>query len=274
MAVKLTPLSDVLGAEVTGIDLHETISNDDKEALRRGLLDHHLLLVRQPDIDDGEHMRFCAIFGDIQAERTVPDSQSEEIVGMMHVSNVREDGILPNGEMWFHSDQCYFDTPCKCTSLYGIETPKSGGFTRYSNCIAAYDDLPETTKTRLEGLVGMNIYDYASPNMHMKTADRTPGAPQYGQPVIRTQPETGKKSIYVNRLMTDYILDIDADEGRAILDDLFSRIEDERYVYDHRWQPGDLVIWDNRCLVHARTDFDPAEPRILRRFAVAGEKPT
>ena len=73
--------------------------------------------------------------------------------------------------------------------------------------------------------------------------------------------------------MTDSILDIDEAESRTILEDLFTRIEDERYVYEHPWQPGDLVIWDNRCLVHARTDFDSAEPRLLRRFSVTGEKP-
>ena len=273
MAASFKPLSDVLGAEVLGIDLHRPIADNDAAALRQALLDYHVLLVRQPDVTDREHMTFCETFGDIQAERTVPDAESGQVAGMMHVSNVRDDGILPNGEMWFHSDQCYFDTPCKCTSLYGIETPKSGGFTRFSNCIAAYNDLPPATKARLDGLVGMNVYDYASPNMNKKTADRTPDAPQYAQPLIRSHTETGAKSIYVNRLMTDSILDIDEAESRTILEDLFTRIEDERYVYEHPWQPGDLVIWDNRCLVHARTDFDSVEPRLLRRFSVTGEKP-
>ena len=152
-------------------------------------------------------------------------------------------------------------------------TPKSGGYTRFSDCIAAYEGLPEATKHRIEGIKGVNYYDYFTPNSCKKVTDWEPDAPHYAHPIVRFHPETGKKSIYVNRLMTDSLVDVEPDEAQLILEALFERIEDERYIYTHPWQPGDLMIWDNRCLVHGRTDFDPAEPRILRRFAVTGEKP-
>ncbi len=273
MPLKLEPLSEVMGVEVIGLDLHRPILEVDGETLRQALLDHHVVLVRQDGVSDLEHMRYCQVYGEIQAERTVVEVESREIVGMLHVSNVREDGVLPDGEMWLHSDQCYFDTPGKCTSLYGIATPKSGGHTRYADCIAAYEDLPEATKKRIDGLKGVNYYDYFTPNSCTKVEAWKPDAPHYAHPVVRFHPETGKRSIYVNRLMTQEVVGLQADEGREILEELFEHVENERYIYTHPWQPGDLMIWDNRCLLHGRTDFDPSEPRILRRFAVKGEMP-
>jgi taurine dioxygenase len=273
MSLTLQPLSEVMGTEIIGLDLRQPIAHEDAQTLRQALLDHHVVLVNQVGLSDREHMRYCEVYGDIQAERTVVDAESDEVFGMMHVSNVLEGGVLPNGDMWLHSDQCYFDTPGKCTSLYGIETPKSGGHTRFSDCIAAYEDLPEATKKRIEGLKAINYYDYFTPNSCKKVTDWKPDAQHHAHPVVRFHPETGTKSIYVNRLMTENLVDVDEDAGREILEELFDMIEDERFIYTHPWKPGDLMIWDNRCLVHGRTDFDPAEPRILRRFAVRGEVP-
>ena len=119
----------------------------------------------------------------------------------------------------------------------------------------------------------MNSYDYPSPNSYKKTAERAAGAPRYAHPIVRTHPETGRKSLYLNRLMTDYILDMDEAESTALLDTLFDYVENEDFVYTHPWRPNDLIIWENRCLVHARTDFDPSERRLLRRFALQGDKP-
>ena len=285
MVLSVRRLSEPLGAEITGIDLRQPISDAIKAALQQALLDHHFIVVPGQALNDLQHMRFCEVFGEIQSERTVPslssistkwstsDNQSEEVVGMMQVSNFVEDGILPNGEMWFHSDQCYFDTPCKCTSLHSIVAPKSGGHTRFSNCIKAYETLPEETQRRLDGRTGMNIYDYHSENMCTLKTPHSPNAPRYSHPLARFHPETGNRSLYLNRFMTDHVVDMDPDESRNLLDELFDHMEQEEFIYEHPWKVGDLAIWDNRCLLHARTDFDPSEKRQLRRFAVVGERP-
>ena len=273
MVLSVRRLSKPLGAEVIGIDLRQPINDGIKAELQRALLDHHFLVVPGQELTDLQHMQFCEVFGDIQAERTVPDNESEEVVGMMQVSNFVEDGILPNGEMWFHSDQCYFDTPCKCTSLHSIVAPKSGGHTRFSNCIIAYETLPEETRRRLEGHTGMNIYDYNSENMCTLKKKHSPNAPRYAHPLVRSHPETGNRSLYLNRFMTDHVVNMDPDESQKLLDELFDHVEQEEFIYEHPWKVGDLAIWDNRCLLHARTDFDPSEKRQLRRFAVTGERP-
>ena len=273
MGLNIRRISDALGAEISGVDLREPADEATKSEFRQALLDHHLIVVPGQQLSDLQHKQFCEFFGEIHAERTVPDRESDEIVGMLRVSNFHKDGILPNGEMWFHSDQCYFDIPCKCTSLHSIVAPKSGGHTRFSNCIKAYEALPEEKRFLLKGLAGMNIYDYHSPNRCKVTGEHPPDAHRYPHPLVRFHPETGKRSLYLNRLMTDHVVDMEVSSGRQLLGTLFDQLERDEFVYEHAWAEGDLVIWDNRCLVHARTDFDPSEKRLLRRFLVAGEKP-
>ena len=109
--------------------------------------------------------------------------------------------------------------------------------------------------------------------MHVLKTEHSPDAPRCAHPLVRYHPETGKRSLYLNRLMTDYIVDVDIVGGKALLEELFDHAERDELVYEHPWREGDLTIWDNRCLLHARTDFDSSEKRLLRRFAVRGERP-
>ena len=273
-SLTVTPLCDALGAEIGGPDLREELDDVAVSQLRQAWLDHHLLLVRDQELNDVEHRRFCQYLGELQMERTAKAVESKDIAGMLYVSNVRADAILPSGDMWFHSDQCYFDKPGKATSLYAIETPATGGNTRFANCHLAYESLGESMQQKIDGRVAMNMYAYPSRNECKKLDTREAGAHQYAHPMVRTHPETGRKSLYINRLMTDYIVDMDETESSELLDTLFDHMENEDFVYEHSWRNKDLVIWENRCLIHARTNFDPSERRLLRRFALQGDKPS
>lgn len=273
MGIEITRLSEPLGASIMGVDLSKPIEPEVDEILKQAILDHYFIVLPGQHIEPGEHQRFCKTFGEIQPQRSVQEMESQDHIGMMHVSNAREDGILPNGEMWFHSDQPYFDKPVKMTSLQAIELPKVGGNTRFANCYLAYETLDEATRARIDGRMGMNVYDYNERNMHMKTGERDEDAPRHAHPIVRTHPDTGRKSLFINRLMTDYIIDMDPAESDALLDRLFDHMEQDRFIYEHDWQPDDVAIWDNRCLVHGRTDFDPVERRLLRRFCVIGDVP-
>ena len=273
MALQITRLSGPLGAEILGVDLNEEVSGETADALRQAVLDHLLIVLRDQHVEPADHRRFCELFGEIQPQRLAAELESKDYVGMMFVGNARQDAMLRNGEMWLHSDQCYYEAPNNFTSLQAITVTRTGGNTRFANCHLAYKDLPEDEKARLEGLRGMNVYDYNERNQHKKTAPRDPDSPRFAHPLVRTHPRTGRKSLYLNRLMTDYILDMDETLSRQWLDRLHDQVEDERFIYEHRWREGDLAIWDNRCVLHGRTDFDPAEPRLLRRFCVVGEAP-
>jgi taurine dioxygenase len=242
-------------------------------AIRAAWIEHGVLFFRDQDLTDGEHSKFCARFGVIQAERTAPESESEEHPGCLFVSNFKEGAILPDGEMWFHSDQCYFDLPVSAASLYAIEIPKEGGHTLFCDCYAPYESLSDDIRQRLDGLRALNVYDYLSNNRYMKTTLRAADARTAIHPVVRTHPESGRKSLFINRLMTDCIVGMDEAESTALLEMLFDHIEQPKHVYDHAWRPGDVALWDNRCTLHARTHFEPTERRLLRRYALEGDRP-
>lgn len=273
MMIEINPLSPALGAEITGMNPCEPLDDDAVSSLRKAWLEYGVVFIRGYEVTDAEHAALCANLGEIQAERTAPESESDDHPGMLFVSNFKENAILPGGEMWFHSDQCYFDLPVSATSLYAIEIPSTGGHTLFVDCYKPYETLPDDIKRKLDGRVAMNVYDYQSNNRYMKSEERTKEAPSAVHPVVRTHPETGRKSLFINRLMTDYILDMDVTESTELLEYLFDHIEQDQFIYDHKWIPGDLSIWDNRCTLHARTDFDLSERRLLRRYAVEGDRP-
>ena len=273
MSIKVKTLSSALGAEIVGVNPCEPLDGVIIKTIRDAWLDHGVVFIRGYHVTDAEHAAFCANFGKIQAERTAPESESDDQPGMLFVSNFKENAILPDGEMWFHSDQCYFDLPVSATSLYAIESPLKGGHTLFSDCYEAYKTLPDEIKNKLYGRVAMNVYDYQSNNRYVKSTQRKKGAPSAVHPVIRTHPETGRKALFLNRLMTDYILGMDILESTKLLEYLFDHIEQKQFIYEHIWLPGDLSIWDNRCTLHARTDFDSSERRLLRRYALEGDKP-
>jgi taurine dioxygenase len=157
------------------------------------------------------------------------------------------------------------------TLLYAIEVPARGGNTLFANMYAAYEALPGDVKQRLTGLAALNVYDYEG-NPTKRGAVRD-GAPSFVHPVVRTHPATGRKALYVNRLMTHSIIGLSPDESDDLLTFLFDHQEKKRFVYEHVWTPGDLILWDNRSTLHARSDFDAGERRLLRRVAVLGERP-
>ena len=273
MTMEINRLSDALGAEVIGLDLTTDLDSATADAIAEAIREHLFLVIRDQHVEPGIHQKFCMQFGEIQAQRVGSEIESEEFSGMMFVGNAREDGMLQNGEMWFHSDQCYFEKPNAFTSLHAIIVTKFGGHTRFSNCRAAYDALSDEMKERVASLKGVNYYDYASANETIKTTARAANTHHYAHPLARTHPNTGHKSLYLNRLMTDEIAGMETAESELLLKTLFDHVESDEFVYEHTWRVGDLSIWDNRCVLHARTDFDPAEPRLLRRFCVIGDVP-
>jgi len=141
---------------------------------------------------------------------------------------------------------------------------------------AAYDALPEDLKQRLEGRFAVNSYEpgYDTSNVQMRIkAPSSPTAHAFAHPIVRTHPATGRKALYVNRLMTEYIVGMPREESDALLERVFDHQEQAQFQYEHRWEVGDLVIWDNRWTLHARRDFPPTHLRKLRRTAVKGERP-
>jgi taurine dioxygenase len=282
MALIVKPLSPALGAEIAGVDLSGELSAETIAAIIDAWHQHLVIVFRGQSLSEDEQIRFARHFGALQ-QRSRPPEARNEASKLKHpemtmlVSNIRENGkligSLADGEMNFHSDFCYVEKPAKGTFLYAIEIPSQGGDTLFLNMYKAYETLPPALMARIEGRKAVNAYHYESPTREVNAAQLDFSAnPHYAQPIVRTHPETKRKALYVNRLMTWTIEGMEKAEGSALLDQLFAHIEQDQFIYAHKWRAGDLVLWDNRCTLHARTDFSDKERRMLRRHVVAGDR--
>jgi taurine dioxygenase len=267
-------LSPALGAEIIGVDLSE--DNDERvfAQIRDAWHQNLVILLRDQRLSEEDEVRFAEKFGPPAVIHTKQFVRNHPAV--MLISNIREDGkpigALPDGEMHFHTDQCHQERPAMASMLYAIEVPSIGGNTLFANGYKAYETLPDDIKRRIAGRMALNAYDYdsAATKRGTRLAD---GVPSCAHPVVRTHPATGRKALYVNRLMTVQIEGLPARESDELLDLLFDHQERREFVYEHVWRPGDLLMWDNRCTLHARTDFSAGERRLMRRVTILGEKP-
>lgn len=274
MAINIEPINPSLGAEVTGVNLAEELGGAEIEKILDAFTQHHVLLFRDQDFDADAHETFAKHFGPLEEVRTAPEdgAQTKHVMYVAKRPVDGKDGILPDGEMHFHTDQCYYQIPAKITFLYAIAVPSIGGNTLFLNACSAYEALSAEMKERLYGLSAEHVYDYGG-NPTLRPDDPAPDAPRYQHPVVIAPPMSGEPSLYVNRLMTARIVGMSSAESDALLEELFRHIKHPRFIHEHVWRPGDLLMWDNLCTMHARTDFDPAERRVLRRVTVRGEQP-
>jgi taurine dioxygenase len=276
VGLQFVALTKHIGCVVKGIDLRKPVPPDAASAIYQAWLDHAVLLFRDQDLRQEDLIRVTGIFGEFaplgRPAYTLPKGFAKILPNIMLISNIRESGetigALPDGEMMFHHDTIHRDEPHKATLLYSVEIPTYGGDTLFASGTAAYDALDPAMKKKLEGLKAVNFYVYNSVTRNDKQAvDATSEAVQ---PVVRTHEETKRKALYVNRLMSTRIEDMPETESDALLNFLFDHSEKPEFVYTHVWRKGDLVVWDNRCSSHARTDFPSDQRRLLLRTTVKG----
>jgi taurine dioxygenase len=275
-APQFKPLTKYIGYEVSGIDLREPVPPAAAAAIYQTWLDHGVLLFRDQQLEQEDLIRVTGIFGEFaplgRPKHTLPSGFSKILPNIMLISNIRENGetigALPDGEMLFHHDTIHRADPHKATLLYSVEIPTCGGDTLFASGTAAYDTLDPAMKQKLEGLRAVNYYVYNSVKRDDKQA--VDASSQAVHPVVRTHEETKRKALYVNRLMSVRIEGMEEAESDALLNSLFDHSENPEFVYTHVWRKGDLIVWDNRCSSHARTDFPADQRRLLLRTTVKG----
>lgn len=268
------PLSKALGAEILNVDLSDPMPDALFESIRGCWHDNIVVLFRGQHLSEADQVRFAECFGQLALSHTRRYTTANPAV--MLISNIRENGrqigALPDGEMQFHSDQCYQEKPAMASMLYAIEIPSAGGNTLFANAYKAYEALPDGIKRRLDGRKALHAYDYDNASMRRGTKIKE-GVPHFAHPVFRTHPATGRKALYVNRLMTIAIEGLPEAESDELLEFLFAHQENPAFIYEHVWRVHDLLMWDNRCALHARSDFSNGERRLMRRVTVLGERP-
>jgi taurine dioxygenase len=277
MALTIRKLSPHIGAEIQDLDLNEDQSAESIDAINQAWFDNIILLFRGQNLSPERQVHVTEWFGELgelaRPKEYRTSGHNDLPAGMMLISNIREDGKpignLPDGEMMFHHDMMHAEIPHKATMLYAVEIPSAGGNTLFASGYAAYESLPDDIRAPLEGRRAFHHYNYG---VTVKGKDNGVAAfSESSHPVFRTHDDTGKKAIYVNRLMTEGIVDMDQAEADRLLAAVFDHSESPDFVYEHEWQVGDLLLWDNRCSMHARTDFPETERRLLLRTTVTGE---
>jgi taurine dioxygenase len=272
----LHKLHDCLGAEVRGLNLAHPIDEGTREALISAWLDHLILLFPDQNLQPEEQRRFCEQFGPLGGRLRKAEDRPEgkEAENIMLVTNVRKDGVpigsLPDGEMYFHHDKCYAAEPDWGTILYAMEVTEAGGHTLFANMYAAWETLSDELKAKIDGRTILQIYKY----LPTERVDLSEGVNKYDhrwQPIVITHPKSGRRALYVNELMSAMIEGYDEYESRTIIDALNNHVKCAGIIYDHKWRPGDLVMWDNWCTMHARTDFPRDQTRMLRRYTIMGQ---
>jgi taurine dioxygenase len=266
-ALSIAPLSGSIGAIVSGIDC-SLLDGETVAALRDVWHKYRVLIFRDTVRTDDDLVALGASFGELLPSRFASPLASRPEI--MVITNVRVNGevagALPDGEMEWHYDGMHQTNPYSAAILFATAIPSRGGETSFANMCLAYETLPEKLKQRLTGLTARSSYDYSAQAGSGKKV--TDGAPQAVHPVVRELPETGEKAIFVAKLMTDRVLEVEEAESDEILGQLYAHMNRPEFAYEHKWRLGDAVLWDNRCVAHARNDFDANEERCLKRVTI------
>ncbi|MGE4167473.1 MAG: TauD/TfdA dioxygenase family protein [Xanthobacteraceae bacterium] len=273
--VEYNKLTEHTGAEILGVDLNQQIPQSTIQEIWNIFVDHCVVLFRGQKLDQADLVRATSQFGECgEYDRPAAfhtSGQKKVLPQIMLITNIRENGepigSLPDGEMWFHHDTIHRKIPHKATLLYSVEVPKWGGQTVFSNLMAAYDALPDDLRQALEGRQAYNAFNYGATK---KGDPNATAARSYAvHPAIRTCPDNGRKAIYLDRLMSQHLVDVPEAESEAILNRIYDFIERPEFCYEHEWRKGDVLMWDNRTSIHARRDFPADQVRLMWRTTLA-----
>ncbi|MFT4796815.1 MAG: taurine dioxygenase [Candidatus Azotimanducaceae bacterium] len=262
------PLTPTIGAELLGVDLRKfdtALIND----IRAALLTHKVVFFRDQSFTAAEHITFASQFGELEVHPATPKEQSDpELLRIAHGPDSR------GFENFWHSDVTWREKPSLGSILHAITIPSVGGDTLFANMELAYERLDAETKEQIETLVA--VHDIArvfAQRLGKKAEELHDQYPPMEHPLVRTHPETGNRSIYVNTAFTSHIKGMDANESAALLDRLYKMAWDPEVQCRFRWQEGSVAFWDNRASQHfAASDYFP-EVRIMERVTIAGDRP-
>ena len=279
MICELLPLSEHTGVEAKGVDLSRPLDEETRSLLNQAFVKHSVLVIRDQTLTARQLRDAVQNFGEIFPQHNTRFSLPE-CPEIHYLSNKDR---YPDGSRYipgagYHTDHSNAEIPPKATLLLAIELPTSGGDTQYVNMAAAYDALPEATKKQIAGLKAMHVYQSKHSTRKLMTLGdeakkRLP--PAVYHPIVRTHPENGRKAIYITPIRIETIAGMKETDAQLLLCELLQHAIQERFQYRHKWKQGDLVMWDNRCLLHkANGDYDhETQTRYLYRVMLQGDKP-
>ncbi|MGY8993025.1 MAG: TauD/TfdA dioxygenase family protein [Rhodospirillales bacterium] len=284
-AFRIVPLDAPLGARVEGCDRSSPWDADTAAAIHGAFLDHEVLVFPGTTMDAAQTSAFARRFGEPIAEINREKRHGAWPEVSLLNSTITEGDVVDDmqfhtqsvirSDEW-HTDQSFVENPALATILHAHEVPSRGGATWFCDTRAAYEALSVDLKKRIDGLKAVHGYDtkrakYRPVARSQEEVDETPDVIH---PLVRTHPETGKKSLYLNFNRLNHIVGMEQVESDALLDHLGEWVSQERFQYRHNWSVGDAVVWDNRCTMH-RVSYDspPGDRRVMLRVVTQGDRP-
>jgi taurine dioxygenase len=274
------PLTPKLGAELIGVDLVRGVDDALFRSIHEAFLEYHVLLFGTQDLPPGRQVEFARHFGEVQIH-VMNQYHADGHPELYRLSNLDEHGN-PNGKhpdkgtLAWHTDGSWRRATGQATIIYGEAVAGEGGETHFCDMYGAYERLSPKWKERIANLRAVHNLDFSRTRRHgedpMTEAQRRE-VPPVDHPIVRTHPETGRKCLFLGD-HAEYIVGMDYGEGRTLIEELNALAVHPDLTYEHRWTPGELIVWDNRCLMHRATEYDPAvQRRVVRRCTVLGEVP-
>lgn len=267
-----------MAAAVSGIDLNEPADEATQAALTGVLHDNLVMCIRDQHLAPPVFLAAMSKFGTPMLRKQLartPECAEVNIISSEDRDVLGDGKKIVNGANW-HTDDSFMRTPCSLTMLYGVEVPSRGGDTQFTDMYAAYEDLPDKTKARIDPMRVIHKYSSSRKLSRISTrpAEEMAAMPEATHPLVRTHPDTRRRSLYLNPNRMEQIVGLDRDESDTLLDELIAHATQPRYEYRHVWRQGDIVIWDNRCTMHkANADYPEGERRLMHRVIVAGTEP-
>ena len=273
---EIRPLSDVMAAEVIGLDLSRPLDPATRNAVYAAFLEYHLLVFRNQCLSKPQQIAFSEQFGPL--ERHTLRNRGTDDFPLLHVVSNLDDANRPSGKvnstLW-HTDKSFRPQPSLATILHAVTLPPNGGDTMFANMCAAYDALPETEKKALEGVRVIHSWVLSRENIgRVMSEEEKRDAPSMSHMLVRVHPETGRKCLFMG-MHASHLEGMPMTEGRRRIEALEAHATQPQFTYRHHWRAGDLLMWDNRCLLHhADPNFDAARyPRVLHRTCLRGATP-
>ena len=284
--MNVIPTGRALGAEITGIDLSKEISAAQREFIVDAYTKHLVLLFRGQALSFSDLLRLREVFGPpglsasqllgLGRKRYLPDEVPDDITIVSNIVDAEGKplGSLGADEAFWHTDSSFTEKPISASLLHAIEVTEQGGETAFLNMYAAYADLPPDLAAKIDGkyVNHSKVHNSAGVRRPEFAEVTDPSqAPGVQHPIVRTHPVTGRKCLYLGRRLNSYLVGLPLEQSEALLDEIWAHTCRDKYVWEHKWQVGDLLVWDNRCTMHHRNAFAPNTRRLMHKSTSAGE---
>src|SRR5256712_1789935 len=281
MAISVTPLTKHFAARVDGVDVARPVDDATWAEIRAAFEEHSVLVVRGTRLDDDTQVAFSGRFGALEVTRSINPAAGTPFARQSNL-DIKTGAVIPPDDrrmvyqlanMLWHSDSSFKPVPSLCSLLSARIIPPEGGATEFASTRSAYPSLPEALKRRVENVVAVHDFGWSRDQVRpgFFTAEERAVYPPVRHPIVRANPVNGRKSLFLGA-HASHVEGLPLDEGRALLKQLLEHVTQPQFRYRHEWTEGDLVIWDNRCILHRATPFDTTRyQRLLQRTTVSGD---